>query len=93
MIGSGLEHSPAAHLWVSNEWAAQGLSESIGPLMIHGTMESRHIAAGTDIALNVPRFEAGRSWPNEGPGLGIELNDDFVARQGTAGRLSRVVCL
>ena len=44
MIGSGLEHSPAAHLWVANEWATQGLNESIGPLMIHGTMESKNIA-------------------------------------------------
>jgi L-alanine-DL-glutamate epimerase-like enolase superfamily enzyme len=93
MIGSGLEHSPAAHLWVSNEWASQGLSESIGPLMIHGTLESRNIPAGADIALNVPRFEGGRCWPNEGPGLGIELNDDFVVHRRTEGRQPRVVAL
>lgn len=91
MIGSGLEHSPAAHLWVSNEWASQGLSESIGPLMIHGTMESRNIAPGTDIALNIPRFENGMAYPNEGPGLGIELNEAFLASNRTAGKEGRTV--
>lgn len=93
MIGSGLEHSPAAHLWVANEWATQGLNESIGPLMIHGTMESRNIEPGTDIALNIPKFEGGLCYPNEGLGLGIELNDDFLVRNRTAGREARAVAL
>ncbi|WP_399677319.1 mandelate racemase/muconate lactonizing enzyme family protein [Xenophilus sp.] len=93
MIGSGLEHSPSAHLWTSNEWATQGLNESIGPLMIHGTMESRNIAPGTDIALNIPRFEGGLCYPNEGPGFGVELNEAFIAGHATPERLSRVVGL
>jgi len=91
MIGSGLEHSPAAHLWVANEWATQGLNESIGPLMIHGTMESRNIAAKTDIALNIPKFEGGLCWPNEGPGFGIDLNEEFLVTNRTPEKLGRVV--
>lgn len=83
MIGSGLEHSPSAHLWTANEWATQGLNESIGPLMIHGTMESKNIAPGTDIALNIPRFEAGLCYPNEGPGFGIDLNEAFLVSNKT----------
>lgn len=93
MIGSGLEHSPAAHLWVSNEWASQGLNESIGPLMIHGAMESKDIAPGTDIALNIPRFEAGVTAPNEGPGLGIDLDEAFIVSHRTAGKQPRTVRL
>lgn len=93
MIGSGLEHSPAAHLWTSNEWASHGLNESIGPLLIHGTMESRHIAPGTDIALNIPRFENGVTSPNEGPGLGIELNEAFLISHRTAGKEGRTAGL
>lgn len=93
MIGSGLEHSPAAHLWVANEWATQGLNESIGPLMIHGTMESKNIAPGTDIALNIPRFEAGLCYPNEGPGFGIELNEAFLVSHRTADKQPRNVSL
>ncbi|MBE0587388.1 MAG: mandelate racemase [Hydrogenophaga sp.] len=86
MIGSGLEHSPSAHLWTANEWATQGLNESIGPLMIHGTMESKNIAPGTDIALNIPRFEAGLCYPNEGPGFGIDLNEAFLVSNKTTGK-------
>jgi L-alanine-DL-glutamate epimerase-like enolase superfamily enzyme len=93
MIGSGLEHSPSAHLWTANEWATQGLNESIGPLMIHGTMESKNIAPGTDIALNIPRFEAGMCYPNEGLGFGIELNDNFIERSRTNGKEARVVSI
>lgn len=93
MIGSGLEHSPAAHLWVANEWATQGLNESIGPLMIHGTMESKNIAPGTDIALNIPRFEAGLCYPNEGPGFGIELNEAFLVSNKTAGKHGQTIAL
>ena len=93
MIGSGLEHSPAAHLWVANEWATQGLNESIGPLMIHGTMESKNIAAGTDIALNIPKFEGGLCYPNEGPGFGIKLNEAFLLSRKTADREGRQVSL
>jgi len=93
MIGSGLEHSPAAHLWVANEWATQGLNESIGPLMIHGTMESKNIAAGTDIALNIPKFEGGLCYPNEGLGFGIELNEAFLVSNKTADKEGRVVAL
>ena len=81
----------AAHLWVANEWATQGLNESIGPLMIHGTMESKHIAPGTDIALNIPKFEAGLCYPNEGPGLGIDLNEAFLVTNKTEGKTGRVV--
>jgi L-alanine-DL-glutamate epimerase-like enolase superfamily enzyme len=93
MIGSGLEHSPSAHLWTSNDWATQGLNESIGPLMIHGTMESRNIEPGTDIALNIPKFEGGLCYPNEGPGFGIELNEPFLVTNRTPEKLARKVAL
>lgn len=86
MIGSGLEHSPSAHLWASNDWATKGLNESIGPLIIHGEMESKHIAPGSDIALNIPRFENGMCYPNEGPGYGIELNEEFLVKNRTKGK-------
>jgi L-alanine-DL-glutamate epimerase-like enolase superfamily enzyme len=93
MIGSGLETSPAAHLWVSNQWASQFLNESIGPLMIHGVWDSADIPPGSDIARNIPRFEKGLLYPNEGPGLGIELNEEFIERNRTEGKQSRTVSL
>ena len=93
MIGSGLEHSPAEHLWNSNQWASQYLNESIGPLMIHGVWVSKDIPAGADIALNPPRFENGMTYPNEGPGFGIELNEPFLKRHATKDKQPRRVSL
>ncbi|MBN9429661.1 MAG: mandelate racemase [Burkholderiales bacterium] len=91
MIGSGLETSPAAHLWVSDQWASQYLNESTGPLTIHGVWNTADIPAGADLALNVPRMERARLYPNEGPGFGIELNEDFIERNATPGKARRVV--
>lgn len=91
MIGSGLEHSPAVHLWTSNQWASQYLNESIGPLMIHNVWDSKDIPKGADLALNPPRFEKGMTYPNEGPGFGIELNEDFIRRNATKGKEPRRV--
>lgn len=93
MIGSGLEHSPSTHLWTSNQWASQFLNESTGPLTIHGVWESKDIPVGADIALNPPRYENGYAYPNEGPGLGIGLNEEFVKNHITKGREPRVVTL
>lgn len=91
MVGSGLEHSPAAHLWTADQWASQFLNESLGPLMIHGVWDSKDIPQGADIALNPPRFENGMTYPNEGVGLGIDLNEEFLVRNLTAGKQARSV--
>ncbi|CAI09331.1 mandelate racemase/muconate lactonizing enzyme family protein [Aromatoleum aromaticum] len=89
MVGSGLEASPAAHLLAANDWIAQFPQENAGPLHIHDCLNSRDI--DNDIALNVPRFEGGYLYPNDGPGLGIELNEDLVRRLVTPGKAARVV--
>ncbi len=91
MVGSGLEHSPSAHLWTANQWASQFLNESLGPLMIHGVWNSKDIPDGADLALNVPKFENGVTYPNEGVGLGIDLNEEFLRRNLTAGKQARTV--
>jgi L-alanine-DL-glutamate epimerase-like enolase superfamily enzyme len=93
MIGSGLEHSANIHLWVANQWASQYLNESTGPMTIHGVWESKDIPVGADLALNMPRFENGMAWPNEGPGFGIELNEAFLTDKRTVGKQPRSVSL
>jgi L-alanine-DL-glutamate epimerase-like enolase superfamily enzyme len=93
MVGSGLEHSANVALWTSNQWASQFLNESTGPLFIHGVWESKDIPAGADLALNVPRFEKGMTYPNEGAGFGIDLNEDFVTRNQTRGKAIRTLAL
>ena len=93
MIGSGLEHSANIHFWVANQWASQFLNESTGPMTIHGTWDSKKIKPGSDLANEMPRFKGGLAWPNEGPGFGITLNEDFLLRNRTRGKQPRVLTL
>ena len=91
MIGSGLEASPSAHLMVANQWASQFTHENIGPLIINDQLENDRQRITEDIALNGPIFRDGVLYPNEGPGFGIELNEDFIQRNQTPGKQVRHV--
>lgn len=90
MPGSGLEASPAAHLLVADQWASQFVQENCGPLTVHGVFESSG-PLKNEIALNGPRYENGKMYPPEGPGLGIDLNDAFIAEHITPGLQIRVI--
>lgn len=86
MIGSGLEASPSAHLMIANNWASQFTHENLGPLIINNQWENDQQTITQDIARNVPIFKDGKLYPNEGPGYGIELNQDFIDTHITAGK-------
>lgn len=91
MIGSGLEASPSAHLMIANNWASQFTHENLGPLIIHGQWENEAEPISGDIAANVPVFTGGKLYPHEGPGFGIELNEEFIAANITPGKHPRTV--
>lgn len=91
MSGSGLEASPAAHLLVSDQWASQFTHENLGPVTNNARFDTVNPPITADIAKNVPRYEDGKLWPNEGPGLGVELNEDFIAEHQTPGKSIIVV--
>ncbi|GGG65949.1 dipeptide epimerase [Kocuria dechangensis] len=91
MIGSGLEASPSAHLMIANQWASQFTHENIGPLIINNQMENDQEVIRQDIALQVPIFKDGKLYPNEGPGYGIELNEEFIAANITPGKTIKTV--
>jgi L-alanine-DL-glutamate epimerase-like enolase superfamily enzyme len=90
MPGSGLEASPAAHLLVADQWASQFVQENCGPLSIHDVFELDG-PLDNEVALNGPRYVNGQMYAPEGPGLGIELNEDFIASHMSPGRATRVV--
>jgi L-alanine-DL-glutamate epimerase-like enolase superfamily enzyme len=90
MPGSGLEAAPAAHLLVADQWASQYVQENCGPLTIHDSFELDG-PLENEVALNAPRYAAGKMYAPEGPGLGIELNEDFIASHQTPGASTRVV--
>lgn len=89
MVASGLEASPATHLLAANEWISRFPQENAGPLHLHDCLNSKGIKE--DLALNPPRYEGGFLYPNDGPGLGIDLNEDLLKRLVTPGKSSRVV--
>jgi L-alanine-DL-glutamate epimerase-like enolase superfamily enzyme len=90
MPGSGLEAAPAAHLLVADQWASQYVQENCGPLTIHDSFDLDG-PLENEVARNAPRYAGGRMYAPEGPGLGIELNDDFIASHITKGGSIRVV--
>lgn len=85
MAGSGLEAAAFTHLLAANAWASQFKHENLGPLHIHDVFNTVDAPITDDIALNVPRYQGGYVYPTETPGLGVELNEDAVARLGTPG--------
>ena len=91
MVASGLEASPATHLLAANEWISRFPQENAGPLHLHDCLNSKGIK--DDLALNPPRYEGGYLYPNDGPGLGIDVNEDLLKRLATPGKPGRVVTL
>jgi L-alanine-DL-glutamate epimerase-like enolase superfamily enzyme len=91
MPGSSLEAAPAAHLLVANHWASQFVQENCGPLSIHDAYELSGTGLTGELAINGPRYENGRMFAPEGPGLGVELNEEFIAANLTPGFSTQVV--
>jgi L-alanine-DL-glutamate epimerase-like enolase superfamily enzyme len=90
MPGSGLEAAPAAHLLVADQWASQYVQENCGPLTIHDSFELDG-PLENEVARNAPRYAGGKMYAPEGPGLGIELNEEFIAGHLTPDTSIRVV--
>ena len=89
MASTGVEASPAAHLLAANEWISRFPQENAGPLHLHQCLKSADIK--DDLALNPPRYEGGYLYPPTGPGLGVELNEELLARWITPGRKIQVI--
>jgi L-alanine-DL-glutamate epimerase-like enolase superfamily enzyme len=90
MPGSGLEAAPTAHLLVADDWASRFVQENCGPLSVHDVFELDGVLEN-EIALNGPRYANGKMYAPEGPGLGVELNEAFIAEHITPGYSIRVI--
>jgi L-alanine-DL-glutamate epimerase-like enolase superfamily enzyme len=77
MIGTGFESAAQAHLLVANKWASQFSHENLGVPLIHGVWDTVSKPITNDLAREVPRYEGGCMYAPEGPGLGVELNEDM----------------
>jgi L-alanine-DL-glutamate epimerase-like enolase superfamily enzyme len=86
MAGCGLEAAVYSHLLASSAWASRFAHENLGPLHIHDVFNTVDVTIKDDLALEVPRYEAGYLHVTEGPGIGVTLNEDVLAERVTMGK-------
>jgi L-Ala-D/L-Glu epimerase len=78
MVGSGLEAAAQAHFLVADEWMNRLEQENVGPLHIYDLLDTVSVDIKTDPAKKLPRYENGFLYAPEGPGLGVELNEEII---------------
>jgi L-alanine-DL-glutamate epimerase-like enolase superfamily enzyme len=78
MVGSGFESAANAHFLVANEWMGRIEQESIGSLHLYNIHETVKANIGNDPARHLPKYENGCIYAPEGPGLGMELNEEVI---------------
>lgn len=88
MINTGLGAAVEAHFLAALEWMGKIEQESIGPLNLYDLIETNGNPIPGDLGLSCPRYEAGYLYPPDGPGLGIELNEETVKKFPTPGKES-----
>ena len=81
MVGSGFETAWQAHFLFAHEWMGHMEQENVGNLIVHDQFESVENPITDDLGQNpgFPKVENGYMHPPEGPGLGVELNEDLLA--------------
>jgi L-alanine-DL-glutamate epimerase-like enolase superfamily enzyme len=91
MTGSGLEAATQAHFLISDEWTSQFTQENTGPLTIYNILDTVNNEITNDLVKKLPRYENGYMWVPEGPGLGVELNEEIVPQLMTPGKSPVVI--
>jgi L-alanine-DL-glutamate epimerase-like enolase superfamily enzyme len=93
LTGTGFESAAQTHLIAACEWMGHIEHENNGPLHQHDVYDTVTNPITDDIAIKLPRYENGYLYPPEGPGLGVELNEDLVKSLITPGKKPSVVSL
>jgi L-alanine-DL-glutamate epimerase-like enolase superfamily enzyme len=78
MVGSGFEAAAQAHFLIADEWMSRMEQENIGPLHLYDLTDTVSVEIKNDLAKKLPRYENGFLYVPEGPGLGMELNEEMV---------------
>ena len=90
MGGSGFEAAHQGHFLAASAWMGRLEQENLGPMLLHNTFNTVTPAITDDLSVNVPRYENGYFYPPDGPGLGVDLNEDLLDKLMTPGK-NRVV--
>ncbi len=91
LTGSGFEAAAQAHFIAGTEWMGRLEQENTGPLSLHDCLDTVSKPITDDLAVKVPRYENGYLYPPDGPGLGMELNEEVVQKLITPGKKPTVV--
>jgi L-Ala-D/L-Glu epimerase len=91
MTGSGFEAAAQAHFLISDEWMSQFVQENTGPLTVHNVLDTVSVDIKDDLVKKLPRYENGFMWVPEGPGLGMELNEEALAKSISPGKSPVIV--
>ena len=86
MINSGIGAAVEAHFLAATEWMGRSEQESIGPLNLYNRADTVSPPISGDLAVEIPRYEAGYLYPPQGPGLGVKLNEEIVPSLVTPGK-------
>lgn len=84
MLGTGLECAAQTHFLAANEWMGRMAQQNDGPLLRHDVYDTVSTPITDDLVLNVPRYENGYLYPPDGPGLGVELNEELARKYITS---------
>jgi len=86
MVDSGLGAACTAQFLAATEWIGKIEQEAIGPLNLYNIPDTVNHHVMDDLAVKMPRYEGGFLYPSEGPGIGVELNEDAVKKLATPGK-------
>ena len=91
MSSSGFEAAAQAHFLAADPWLGRLAHANIAPLVIHDVLDTVSTPITDDLVINVPRYENGYFYPPDGPGLGVELNEEIVSKLIPKGKSPTVV--
>ncbi len=91
MINTGLGAAVEAAFLGATAWMGRIEHESIGPLNLFNVYDTVSGPLKNDLAKKPPRYEQGFLYPPDGPGLGVELDEEILGRLVSPGKQPVVV--
>jgi L-alanine-DL-glutamate epimerase-like enolase superfamily enzyme len=91
MVDTSLGAAANAHFLAATEWMGRVEQEAIGPLNLFNVHTTVNVTLKNDLSKNAVRYENGFLYPPDGPGLGVELNEEVVKRLATPGKTAVVI--
>ena len=91
MGGSGFEAAHQGHFLAASKWMGRLEQENLGPMLLHNTYNTAMPTITDDLSINMPGYEGGCFYPPDGPGLGVDLNEEVLNKIITPGKSPIIV--